>query len=98
MNARRASAAHRGKPRSGNADGTLDGNFSDPTSSVNAAIRALVLQTDTKVLIGGFFTNINGNIANHLARLNYDGSIDSTFNPGAAADNNVFAVAETAPG
>jgi uncharacterized delta-60 repeat protein/uncharacterized repeat protein (TIGR01451 family) len=78
-----------------NVDGSLDPFFSDPTSGItNGAVRSLISQSDSKVVVGGFFTNVNGIVANHVARLNYDGTLDSTFNPGAGADNSVFALAE----
>jgi hypothetical protein len=45
-----------------------------------------VLQSDGKVLIGGDFTTVNGTNRNHIARLNANGSLDSTFNPGTGAE------------
>src|SRR5262249_9144813 len=50
---------------------------------------------DGRIVIGGLFTNVNSINRNFLARLAYDGSIDSTFNPGAGPDAPVFATAET---
>src|SRR5262249_17963868 len=38
---------------------------------------------------------INGVVNNHIGRLNYNGTLDSLFNAGAGADNNVLALAET---
>jgi uncharacterized repeat protein (TIGR01451 family)/uncharacterized delta-60 repeat protein len=78
-----------------NPDGSLDTTFSTPTTGADAVVRSLITQTDGRILIGGFFTNINGVICNHLARLNYNGALDTTFNIGAGADNIVYAVAET---
>ncbi len=78
-----------------NPDGSLDTTFSTPTTGANAVVRSMLVQSDGRILIGGFFTNINGVVNNHLARLNYNGSLDSLFNPGAGADNNIFALAET---
>jgi uncharacterized delta-60 repeat protein/uncharacterized repeat protein (TIGR01451 family) len=78
-----------------NPDGTLDTSFSSPTLGANATVRSMIAQSDGRILIGGFFTNVNGVVNNHLARLNYDGTLDSTFNPGSGADNNVMALAET---
>jgi uncharacterized repeat protein (TIGR01451 family)/uncharacterized delta-60 repeat protein len=78
-----------------NSDGTLDTTFSTPTTGADAAVRTMVVQSDGRIVIGGFFTNINGVVNNHIARLNYNGSLDSLFNPGSGADNTVFALAET---
>jgi uncharacterized delta-60 repeat protein/uncharacterized repeat protein (TIGR01451 family) len=77
-----------------NSDGTLDARFSSPIEGVNGSVRALVSQTDGRVLFGGLFTTVNGVNRNYLARLNYDGSIDSSFVTGSGADNPVYALAE----
>lgn len=67
-----------------NADGSLDLAF-DP--SADGPVRALVLQADGKILIGGDFTSLKPNgaataiIRNRIARLNADGTLDTTFNP-----------------
>lgn len=78
-----------------NPDGSIDTTFSTPTTGANAAVRSLIVQSDGRILIGGFFTNVNGVVNNHIARLNYNGTLDSLFNPGAGADNNVLTLAET---
>jgi uncharacterized delta-60 repeat protein len=51
------------------------------------------LQPDGKILIGGNFTFVNGVARARLARLNADGTVDSTFNPGGGADAAVRAIA-----
>ena len=80
-----------------NSDGTLDAKFSLPSSTYGASdsVRALAVQTNGLILVGGLFTNINSVVMNHIARLNPDGSLDSLFNPGSGADNPVNAVAQT---
>ena len=79
-----------------NPDGTLDrSGFLYGLSGVSGAVYAMVDQTDDQILIGGAFTNVNGTVLNRIARLNTDGSVDSSFNPGAGADNTVYAIAET---
>ncbi len=64
------------------ADGALDASF-NPGTGANLALNKLVLQPDGKFLIGGQFTNYNGVSRNHIARVNADGSVDTTFNPGS---------------
>jgi hypothetical protein len=44
------------------------------------------------VLIGGSFTSINGTNRNGIARLNINGSLDSSFNPGTGADGLVRSI------
>ncbi len=67
-----------------NADGTVDTTF-DP--NLNGAVRAIVLQPDGKILIGGDFTTLQPNGAaaaatrNHVARINADGTLDAAFAP-----------------
>ena len=75
-----------------NPDASLDGLF-NAGSGPDGPIRALALQPDGRLLVGGMFTTINGTNRNHIARLQSDGSLDATFNPGAGADNSVFALA-----
>jgi uncharacterized delta-60 repeat protein len=61
-------------------------------SSSNVVVYSLVVQGDGKVIIGGGFTNINGIGRNNIARLNSDGSVDETFNPGEGTDYSVYRV------
>ncbi len=74
-----------------NPDGTLDPNFA-LGQGVNDSVRAIAIQLDGRAILAGFFTSVNGENRNRVARLNYDGSVDGTFNPGGGADNPVQAV------
>src|SRR5262249_17717925 len=56
-------------------------------------VYALALQLDDKILLSGYFTFINGTNRNRIARLNTDGSLDSSFDPGTGANNYVYPVA-----
>ena len=58
----------------------------------NAQVNALAIQPDGKILLGGAFTNLNGQTRNRIARLNADGSLDTGFNPGASLDVRCLAV------
>ena len=51
--------------------------------NVNGAVKAVAVQDDGRIVIGGEFTSVNGTNRNHLARLNADGSLDAAFDPGA---------------
>ncbi|QWV92175.1 hypothetical protein KP004_13195 [Geomonas oryzisoli] len=62
------------------AAGTYDASFR-PVSP-NGAVRALAVQADGKILLGGEFSG-GGLSRNYLARLNRDGTLDS-FDPGLA--------------
>ena len=74
------------------ADGTVDTSFL-PAAHANNPVYALALQPDGKVLVGGAFTILNGTTRNRLGRLNADGSLDPTFNPGTGFNNSVVALA-----
>ncbi len=65
-----------------NPNGTLDASFDPGAGTGTGAIKSVVVQPDGKILIGGSFTSYNGTTRNCIARLNSDGSIDATFNPG----------------
>jgi uncharacterized delta-60 repeat protein len=75
-----------------NANGTLDTTF-DPGTGANDAVLALVVQPDGKVLIGGEFTAVNGIARNHFARLNADGTVDTSFDTGDGVNGYVQAMA-----
>ena len=62
-----------------NPDGSLDSDFNGTGSGSNAEILAMDLQSDGKILIGGIFTSYDGHLVTRLARLNANGSFDSTF-------------------
>ncbi len=66
-----------------NSDGTLDTNFSTVIGGNYSPVVAMALQTDGRILIGGYFDTINGQKWGNLARLNPDGSLDTGFSPQA---------------
>jgi uncharacterized delta-60 repeat protein len=82
-----------GKPQFGiarlNADGTVDPNFNSGTGLLNlnpliggqfyGSVNAITLQQDGKILIGGDFSVYNNIHRNSLARLNADGTLDTSF-------------------
>jgi uncharacterized delta-60 repeat protein len=72
-----------------NTDGSLDYTF-NPGTGANASIATTKIQSDGKIIIGGNFTLYNGITRNYIARLNTDGSIDSTFNPGTGANGPIY--------
>jgi uncharacterized delta-60 repeat protein len=76
-----------------NADGSLDNSFNPGTGANGYSVSPIVMQPDGKVLICGSFTSINGTNRNRIARLNADGSLDSSFNPGTGPDGLVRSIA-----
>jgi uncharacterized delta-60 repeat protein len=63
------------------ADGSLDTGF-NPIFTPKNSIDAVGSQPDGKILVGGWFTHVNGFSRNGIARLNSDGSLDTIFDPG----------------
>lgn len=61
--------------------------FAKRSGGINGTVRVLLVQPDGKILIGGFFTFFNSLPANRIARLNANGTRDTTFD--ASADNVV---------
>ena len=64
------------------ADGTVDLTF-NPGLGTDSSVETAVLCTDGKILVGGCFRSYNGVARNGIARINPDGTLDMTFNPGA---------------
>jgi uncharacterized delta-60 repeat protein len=75
-----------------NSTGGLDTSFSSGTG-VAGTVYSIRLQPDGKAVIGGAFTNVNGTTRQNIARLNGDGSLDSSFNPGTGANGIVRSIA-----
>ncbi|MEQ1733289.1 MAG: LamG-like jellyroll fold domain-containing protein, partial [Bacteroidia bacterium] len=80
-------------------DGANDPTF-NPTDKgfdygigANNTVWKTAEQADGKIIIVGFFSSYNGFAVNGVARLNTNGSIDSTFNTGGAgATGGVYSV------
>lgn len=64
-----------------NSDGTVDSQFAGPVV-LDAQATALALQNDGKILVGGNFNAVHGVTRKGIARLNADGTLDPTFDPG----------------
>lgn len=79
-----------------NIDGSLDDTF-DPGAGPDAPIRSITIQKDGRVIVGGEFRKFDGVPRNGIARLNPDGSLDSSFNPGGGANGDVYAVSMDSP-
>jgi uncharacterized delta-60 repeat protein len=80
-----------------NADGSLEGPFNSGTGS-NTAVSDIAFQADGKIIIGGVFSSYNSTSINFIARINADGSLDASFNPGTGANNSINATALQADG
>jgi hypothetical protein len=71
-----------------NANGQIDGSY-NLGNGFDGPVRVIKIDDDGKALVAGYFNNFNGVSRNGIARLNADGVLDETFNPGGGADNPV---------
>ncbi|MBM3883691.1 MAG: hypothetical protein FJ387_28955 [Verrucomicrobia bacterium] len=82
-----------GVPRVGlarlEAQGGLDAAFEVPVGGADVVLTAVRLQPDGKVLIGGAFDEVHGVARRGVARLNADGSLDRSFDPGTGVGNQL---------
>ena len=69
-----------------NTDGSIDDTFNIGTG-FNGLVKTIEIQSDGKILVGGYFTTYSGISKNYITRLNSDGSIDNTFNSGLGFSN-----------
>ena len=72
-----------------NANGTIDSGF-NPGTGANDVVETIAIQSDGKIIIGGWFTLYNGTARNRIARLNANGSLDGAFNPGTGPNNAIY--------
>ncbi|MBB5036309.1 choice-of-anchor D domain-containing protein [Prosthecobacter dejongeii] len=78
-----------------NPDGSVDltfdpdvTGFSDPPIFPTdfSGVKCLMVQADGKIILGGDFTHIGGTPRNRVARLNADGTLDTSFATGVSSD------------
>jgi uncharacterized delta-60 repeat protein len=80
-----------------NPDSTIDPSF-DANLGTYGSVRALLLQPDGKILIGGNLQAVDGVARGRIARLNSDGTLDTSFDPGTGASSSIYALAQDSVG
>jgi uncharacterized delta-60 repeat protein/uncharacterized repeat protein (TIGR02543 family) len=75
-----------------NTDGSLDITFNSGGAGANSIIYCGAVQSDGKILIGGLFSAYNGTARNRLARLNSDGTLDTSFDLGAGPNEAISVI------
>jgi uncharacterized delta-60 repeat protein len=65
-----------------NSDGSLDNSFATAGAGLNENVQAVAVQSDNKVVVGGWFDELDGERCGHIVRFNADGTKDATFNVG----------------
>ena len=79
-----------------NSDGSLDTAFTTANGTgASSTINEVAFQSDGKIILGGSFTTWNGTAAPYIARLNSDGSLDTSFTTanGTGPNSTINAVA-----
>lgn len=71
------------------ADGSLGATFN---AGVDSFVNVVTTQADGKILILGSFTRIQGVARNSIARLNANGSVDGSFDPGRSSNDFVSSI------
>jgi len=74
-------------------DGSLDTTFQSGLGFSAPGLLRLVVQNDGKIVAGGAFVSYDGFPSARLARINRDGSFDTTFLIGTGANRRVRALA-----
>ncbi len=75
-----------------NTNGSIDNTFATGTGA-NGIVFSLAQQTNGKLIIGGGFLSYNGTNIQSIARINSDGTLDTTFNPGSSAGGQITELA-----
>ncbi|MBE9575771.1 T9SS type A sorting domain-containing protein [Flavobacterium proteolyticum] len=74
-----------------NSNGIIDVGFYTGTGFSIQSVRAIALQTDGKIIVGGDFQSFNGEVVNKIVRLNSNGFRDYSFNTGTGFNYNSLA-------
>ena len=80
-----------------NPDSTIDPSF-NANLGTYGSVRAIHIQPDGKILIAGNFIAVNGIARGGVARLNTDGTLDPSFDPGTGANGLVYGITQDSAG
>jgi len=72
-----------------NTDGTLDGTFSPGSGFNGGDVTKLFVQNDGKILAFGTFTTYNSTARPNIARINGDGTLDTSYTPTISNVKNI---------
>jgi hypothetical protein len=78
-----------------NNNGSADATFQSPTFA-SALVNTILVQPDGSIIVGGNFIVVNNISRSNLARLKSDGTVDTSFFPGA--NNQVRAIIRQSDG
>jgi len=85
-----------------NTDGSIDGTFASEGTGLNNwnsySVQALKIQSNGKIVAGGWFIGYNDTVQKAIVRLNADGTRDDTFVTGTGFSDRVQDIAIDASG
>jgi uncharacterized delta-60 repeat protein len=70
-----------------NTNGTIDSTFNSGNGTFSNPVYSFSIQSDGKYLIGGNFSQYSGSTITRIARINTNGTLDTTFNVGAGLNS-----------
>src|SRR5260370_34133087 len=76
----------------------LTDSFNPGVGGIYPDVFSVAVQVDGKILVGGAFLTLGGQSRNYIGRLNADGTLDTSFNPGAGLDVRCVGVQASAKG
>ena len=90
----------RRKPGRGNTRKTprMSRNLQTYPGADPSLVYSFAVQTDGRIVVGGYFTNLAGQSRSSIGRLNADGTPDTQFNANADVRGVVFSTALQADG
>ena len=62
-------------------------------SGFDASVNSIAIQSDNKIIVGGFFTTYSGSSSIRIARINTNGTLDTTFSTALGFNNQVDTIA-----
>ena len=65
----------------GSIDTSFNPSFTIPGDNTDPEIRAILVDSQNRILVGGRFTHCNDQPRQNIARLHSDGTLDQSFNP-----------------
>ncbi len=74
-------------------DGSLDFGFlANMGTGFDNTVNDIVIMSDDRIVAGGAFQNLNGNVRDRIVIINPDGTIDGNFDPLGGFSNEVLSV------
>lgn len=73
-------------------NGAIDMSF-DPDYGSDLGVKCVAIQSNGKILVGGDFNWFDYNGIAGIARLNTNGAVDASFDPGVGVDGTVYCIA-----